>query len=144
MKAGISLVILLLIGAIASAQRVANYSYGEPGKADYEEFSFWVKANKHAEINYTYGREWKTVNLKYLGKDILNGEECFKVKFSNKYELYIIPKGDQIKVSDLSGKYSKYFFWKYEGPVNGIGTFCEPCVENEEEAMKLVKLYYMK
>jgi hypothetical protein len=129
---------------MSSAQKVAGYSYGEPGTEDYEEFSFWVKANKRSEIYYAYGKDRKEVKLKYLGKDILNGEDCFKLQFSNKYVLYIISKDEGLKISDLTGKYLKYFSWKYEGPVNGIGTFCEPCAEDEYAAMRLIKLYYMR
>jgi len=143
MKRLILLSILLLPFFNAFSQRVANYSYGEPGTKDYEEFSFWVRANKRDEIIYIYGANWHNNRVQYLGKDILNGERCFKLKFANDYILYVIPKGLDLKVSDLNGKYVKYFSWKYEGPVAGGGTFCEPCAENEKDAMKLIKLYYL-
>ncbi|MEO6233089.1 MAG: hypothetical protein ABJB11_05660 [Ferruginibacter sp.] len=136
--------LVLFTGTICVAQKVSLYSIGEFGKEDYEEFAFWVKANKRSEINYSYGKSNKEVKLKFIGIGVLNGNQCFKVQFSNNYILHIVPQGAQIKVSDLSGKYNKYFAWKYEGPVNGIGTFCEPCAEDEDQAMKLLKLYYLK
>ena len=126
------------------AQKVALYSFGQYGTTDYEQFSFWVKKNKRAEIYYTYGKDPKELKISFLGKGILNGENGFKVQFPNKLILYIIPTNKQLKAADLTGKYLKYFAWKYEGPINGIGTFCEPCAENDTEAMKLIKLYYMK
>jgi len=144
MKLFLIFLILLTFLIETKSQKVANYSYGDPGKEDFEEFSFWVKENKVAEIEYTYGADWKTVTLKYIGIDVLNGEDCFKVKFSNDYILYVIPKETRLKISDFKGNYLKYFYWYYEGPVNGIGTFCEPCAENENEAMTIIKSYYMK
>jgi hypothetical protein len=126
------------------AQKVALYSFGKYETAEYEQFSFWVKNNKRAEIYYAYGKDNKELKLKFLEKGILNGEDCFKVQFPNKHILYIIPTNKRLKVSDLTGKYLKDFDWKYEGPINGIGTFCQPCAEDETAAMKLIKLYFMK
>ncbi len=143
MKKFIFLMPFILFFIQSIAQKVANYSIGKGGTAEYEEFSFWVKANKRADIDYTYGKDWKNIKLVCLGKDVLNGDECFKVKFPNNKVLYILPKGKDLIVSDLDGKYKKYFSWHYEGPTNGGGTFCEPCAEDENEAMKLIKLYYM-
>ena len=40
------LIITFYIGTVANAQKVAGYLCGEPGKDNYEGFSFWVKANK--------------------------------------------------------------------------------------------------
>lgn len=140
----LSAVIVICTCLPIHAQKVALYSFGQYGTADYEQFSFWVKKSKRADIYYTYGKETKELKLSFLGKGVLNGENCFKVQFPNKHILYIIPKDKQLKVADLSGKYVKVFAWKYEGPVNGIGTFCEPCAENETEAIQLMKSYFMK
>ena len=132
------------IALTAYAQKVANYSYGTAGKPDHEQFSFWVNANKSLDIYYYYGADRKQVKAKFLGKSFLKKEPCFKVRITNNYILYIIPKGNQLHIQDTSGKYNKDFQWAYEGPVNGIGTFCTPCTEDESAAMKLLKLNYMK
>jgi hypothetical protein len=42
------------------------------------------------------------------------------------------------------GKYSKIFRWEYERPVDGRGTFCEPCVGEDKEAITFIKKYFMK
>ena len=85
----------------------------------------------------------REVKLQYLGKDQLNGSSCFKVRFNNNYVLYIIPKERRLQVTDSKGKYKKTFSWEYKGPVNGIGTFCDVCVEDEDDAMKLIRSSYL-
>jgi hypothetical protein len=74
----------------------------------------------------------------------MNGDSCFKIQFTNKYVLYIIPTGLRLKVTDVTGKYNKTFSWEYEGPVNGIGTYCDPCADDDNDAMKIIHASYMK
>lgn len=114
------------------------------GTAQYEHFSFWVKDGKRGEITYTYGKNAREQPVTYLGKAIINGQACFKIRFANNYVLYVIPQKTQVKITDQAGKYLKTFPWAYEGPVNGIGTFCDVCAEDEREAVKLINLCYMK
>jgi len=128
----------------AHGQQVANYSFGKAGAKSYEHFSFWALENKRGEITYSYGKVGKEIELTYLGTDTLNGEPCFKVQFPNQHVLYIIPKGLSLKVIDGEGKYSKHFRWQYEGPVDGVGTFCDACAEDEKAAMKLIRKHFMK
>jgi hypothetical protein len=103
--------------------KVAQYIIEKYGTDQFEKFEFWTMGGKHAEILYSYGKDLRKVRLQYLGKSIINGDSCFKIQFSNKYVLYVIPSGFSLKVIDLSKKYDKAFSWQYEGPVNGIGTF---------------------
>lgn len=120
--------------------RVANYSSGTMGTKTYEHFSFW----KSGEITYTYGKNDKDITLNYLGKEKLKNTTAFKVQFPDNRIWYVIPRGKNLKVSDKAGKYTKNFRWEYEGPVNGIGTFCSVCAEDETEAASLIKRYFMK
>jgi len=53
----------------------------------------------------------------------------------------MIPLAAQLQVTDERGTYNKLFSWEYEGPVNGMGTFCEPCAGDPEEAMQLIRIY---
>jgi hypothetical protein len=137
---------LLLAAAPARAQtsRVANYSYGQPGTAKYEHFSFWTANGQRAELSYTYGKDRKESRLTYLGPDKVNGKAAFKVQFPNKHILYIIPSGTTLRVTDNKLAAQKTYQWEYEGPTNGIGTFCEPCAEDEKQAMQLVLGAYLK
>ena len=130
--------------------KVANYSVGKYGTKEYEELSFWVKEGRRANIDYAYGAPEKELcpekelHLVYLGKDICQGKPCFKVQFPNTLVLSVIPVGPSLNVMDEKGKYSKTFQYEYEGPVDGIGTFCAVCAQDEDEAMTLLKDYYLK
>ncbi|MBH8557237.1 hypothetical protein [Hymenobacter negativus] len=140
---------LLLFGASARAQtrsaptKVASYSYGTPGTVSYEHLSFWAKAGKRTDIFYSYGPDRKEVTVKYLGKTQLNGEPGFKVRFANGNVLSVIPKGTLLAVS-AAGQTPNNFAWEYEGPVNGVGTFCDVCVADEKEAVQFMQTYYLK
>lgn len=125
------------------AQKVANFSYGKPGTNQFEEFSFWVQNGKPSDILYTYGKDRKETKLQYLGNGSLNGAKGLMVKFRNGLTLYVIPQTSTLFVTDAPGKYVKRFAWYYEGPVNGVGTFCQPCAEDEKEAIGLIKKAYM-
>lgn len=136
--------IALLTAASVSAQKVANYATGKYGKPDYEHFSFWTKAAKRAEITYTYGKQGKELPVKYLGKVAYEGKAAFRVQLPNGSILYVIPSGVNLKIQNTAKTYNKLFAWEYEGPVNGMGTFCEVCAEDEKEAMQILRTYYLK
>ncbi|MBO2007529.1 hypothetical protein [Hymenobacter negativus] len=135
---------MLFVGQTANAQtKVANYSIGKYGTDKYEHFSFYVKDGHRAEIYYRYGKVDKEFKVTYLNKLQVNGSDAFKVKFSNGHTTTVIPSGIKLKIAD-DGETPKIFTWEYEGPVNGVGTFCQPCTEDEKEAIQLVKAYYLK
>ncbi|RYU95218.1 hypothetical protein [Emticicia agri] len=140
--------LFLLLSATTYGQKVANFSYKKFSAKDFEAYGFWVNANQVGDINYSYKTpegDIKSMKLQYEGTDMLKGEKAFKVLFPNNLRLYVIPrKNNTLKIASLDGKYSKTFTWLYEGPVEGRGTFCEPCAENAEEATKLLKAYYLK
>jgi len=124
--------------------KVANYSFGKYGTETYEHLSFWTENGKNAYIEYKHGTRPTQIILN-LGQTIFNGDKSIKVQFKNKHVLFITPNGFNLNVSDESGKkYFKTLKWEYEGPINGIGTFCNVCAENEMEAMKLVKEIYFE
>jgi hypothetical protein len=145
MKTTFLFFITLFITSTLCAQiRVANYSFGKPGTTEYEHFEFSGKDGKPAEINYVYGKSRKELKLRNLGKDSVNGTGCFKVGFPNSLVLYIIPEELQLQVTDTAGRYSKTFTWEYEGPLNGVGMFCDLCATDDEDAMNLIRSVYMK
>lgn len=122
--------------------KVANYSFGKMGQSDYEHFSFWTEDGKHAKITYAYGKDAKESELEYLDAKTIQGRKGFEVKFPNNLILFVIPTGNNLRVINPVGSYNKIFKWQYEGPVNGVGTACEVCVENETKAMVLIKNGY--
>ena len=137
------LIIILFVGSTAYGQKAANYSFGKLGTPEYEHFSFWEKGGKDG-ITYSFGKNDNEVKLRYLGKDYGEGKHCFKVQFPNNFILYIIPDKFNLRIQDPTKHYRKMFSWEYEGPVNGIGTFCDVCAEDEKEALKIIEKFYLK
>jgi hypothetical protein len=136
--------LLLIVTSLSAQTKVANYCVGKYGTDKYEHIEFWIKDGKRTEINYSYGKDGKNIKLRYAGKDLINGDSCFKVSFPNNYTLYIVAKNERLLIVDAEGKYNKTFSWEYEGPIDGIGTFCDVCAENEEDAITVVKSAYLK
>jgi hypothetical protein len=134
----------LLASVSSFAQKVANYSYGKYGTPGYEHFSFSTKAGKRAQISYAYGKDGKEVVAKYAGTGVYKQKKCFKVELAGKSILYIVPIGQKLQVSDPAKNYVKMFNWEYEGPVNGMGTFCEVCAQDEKEAIGIINSVFMK
>ena len=124
--------------------KVAQYAHGKYGTDQFEKFEFWTKGGTRSKILYNYGKNTRNVQLQYLGKSKINGDSCFVVRFSNKYVLYVIPSGLSLKIIDSTGTYSKAFSWQYEGPVNGIGTYCDVCAEDDNDAMGILLFAYLK
>ena len=145
MRAVILSILLLfsydLLAENQSIQKVAQYSIAERGSKHFELFSFYPKtANQAAKIEYSYGKYAEQyIPLSYLGETKVNGQPAFKVKFPNGYRLTIIPQKDlSLIIKDKQGKYNKHFKWMYEGPVNGVGTYCSSCAQDEKEAMQIL------
>lgn len=130
-------VLLFAQYSFAGNLQVANFSSGKRGTQGYEEFSFSVQNGK-IEISYTYGKDWKELKLDYLGTGTKNGSASFRVRFSNGFILNVVPRYSNLKIFDDRGKYSKTFSWQYDGPIDGIGTFCSVCVD-ENEAIPFIK-----
>jgi hypothetical protein len=128
----------------AQAQnQVANYTFGQPGTAAYEHFSFWTLKGRRSYAQYAYGKDRRDFQLRYLGPDRLNGQPCFKVKFSNGHLLYLVPSGTALRVFTSPTTPPKTFAWEYEGPVNGVGTNCSVCADDATAAMRLVRKHYL-
>lgn len=138
------LILFFFIALNDPGQHVSGYSTGKYGTSNYENISFWIKNRGPSEINYSYGASPKELKLQYAGIITKNQEPIFKVRFPNNLILFIRSSGDDLIITDSTQDYRKIFKWEYEGPVNGIGTYCEPCAKDEKEAMKWLKQYYFK
>jgi hypothetical protein len=138
----LTLTVLSSIPALAAENHVANFSAGQPGTSGYEHFAFWIREDKKNEIIYSYGKDSKEVKVAYIGPGSQGNEPCFTIKFSNGYVLNLTPKGSALVVTDSEGRYSKAFQWEYEGPIEGKGTFCDVCVD-ENEAVRFVRDNFM-
>lgn len=133
--AAIALLAVLPLAASAAArlERVANYETGTAGRADHESLSFALMADGSRQVRYAYGADWKELGLRYLGPRP-GDAPGFAVAFPNRLELEIRVHGDELRVRSADGRYDKTFRWRYEGPVDGRGTFCAPCVEEQDAA----------
>lgn len=135
----------IMLGTPATAQtRVANFETGAPGTDRYEHLSFWIKAGQRAEIYYSYGKNRTETRLTYRPATSSANGAGFGLQFPNRYVLYVGRTGNQLRLVDAKGTYRKTFTWAYEGPVNGIGTFCSVCAPDEQAAMQLMQQYYLK
>jgi hypothetical protein len=131
----------LLSSAYAQTQ-IAYFSTGKLGTKSYERFSFWVKDGVRGNITYYYSKSSREIRLNYAGRDTLNGIAVFKVEFPNNEVLYVIPQRTYLKIVNKKGTYNKIFRWSYEGPVNGIGTWCEGCTGDGKESVALIRKYF--
>jgi hypothetical protein len=125
-------------------QRVAYYSFGRIGTQSYEQLGFQVNNGQRGEITYIYGTKETEIQATYLTHDQCNGSPCFMTRLPTNLTLQIIPKDYAIKVVSDDGRYSKVFGWEYIGPINGRGTFCDVCAEDEKEAMNILQKYFLR
>lgn len=142
-----TLSVTLLLAAVSCtsyAQKVANYFHGKQGTASYQGYSFWVKNGKPTEITFRGGSNRTESKVTSNGKATFNGKPALKMTFPSGKVFYAYPIGEKLAVVNAATRKIETFTWEYEGPVNGIGTFCEPCAEDEKEAITLLKTSYFK
>lgn len=137
-KSFLPVFLLLICIACTAQQKVANYFTGKYGTKSYEHFSFWSKDGKPSAVAYSYGIKPGDITLKLVGTEMHNGNKALKVQFPNKHILLISVDREELHVTDVNATYNKIFQWEYEAPVNGIGTFCDVCAEDETEAITIV------
>jgi len=143
-KIAICLCFACILSFTAYAQKTANYSSGKPGTGNYQGYSFWTKDGKPSEILFSYGKNRKQIKASYAGKVTYKNKAAFKMTFPNKKAFYVIPAGNKLNIVNTALNKTETFGWEYEGPVNGVGTFCDVCAQDEKEAMQLLKAAYLK
>lgn len=131
----------LLAADDESEFKAANFSTG--AGATYEHLDFSKRTKEPPQISYSYGPDRKEMTLKFLGTTKKNEKTALAVQFPNGLVLDLAFQNNLILATDRKGKYSKQFRWEYEGPVDGIGTFCTPCVE-EKDAIDFVKKLFLQ
>lgn len=122
--------------------KVANYSllqfeYGSP---KFESLALWTGKDGTTRVDYSYGADASEVHLQQAGHTA--DGTGFTVRFANGYTLDVTPQGKQLLVTDRDGRYRKTFDWMYEGPVDGRGTFCTPCID-EDQAPTFVRQHFL-
>ena len=120
--------------------KVANFSipgtdYATP---EFESFALWSDG-KQTRVTYYWGG--KETPLRSLGPN--PDGTSFGVSFPNGLVLDITPTDKGLRVRDRKGGYDKRFAWMYEGPVEGRGTYCDQCVD-EQDAVAFVRQHYLR
>src|ERR1700761_5854323 len=76
--------------------KVITYSTGRVDTDDYESLSFWIKSNQRAYVRYTHGKDADDIELGWVGRDTLNGQKGFRVRFpapADTLSWVIVPRG---------------------------------------------------
>lgn len=122
--------------------KAANYSVGKYNTSSYEHFTFWADAaGKPVEVSYSMKNRDEDIKFSYEGKTV--DGKGFKVKAPNGATSSIYVVGNNLRVINDKTKKAKIFRWEYEGPVEGRGTFCTPCVQEPKEAAEFIKKYFI-
>jgi hypothetical protein len=122
--------------------RVANFSVVDHGNAapEFERLSFW--SGPHGKIvDYVRGYGGKPIRLKPIGPNA--DGLSFAIRLPNGLILDVEPRGGGLLVRDRLGRYRNEFVWQYEGPVDGRGTFCTPCV-GQKDAVAFVREHFLR
>lgn len=136
------LLFLVFSNDFVSAQtKVANFFTGRAGTKSYEHISFSFEDDNIGDITYTYGKNGHPLKLKYVGTDNLGGIKAIKVEFPNGEVFFVVPKSTFLRISNKKINYDKIFRWEYDGSVNGIGTWCDSCID-EKESINLIKKHF--
>jgi hypothetical protein len=107
---------------------------------EFERLSFWSGPNGEV-VDYVLGSDGEPLRLKPMGVNA--DRKSFAIRLPNTLMLDIEPRGDSLLVRDRWGRYRQEFAWQYEGPVEGRGTFCEACVD-EDAAIDFVREHFMR
>jgi hypothetical protein len=136
------LVMFCLLGGTMHAHaqddelRIANYSIGKPGTSDFEELSFWADHRKvqRLGVTYAYGVNRKELELVYLKPAAGSAPLSFGVQFPNGkiFQIQVQEKTGSLLFTGDRAKYRKTFLWEYQGPIDGVGTACTVCVDEDE------------
>lgn len=124
--------------------KTANFSNGKSEKSkSFEMLSFWTKDNKRDEIfYYTYKSPVRTeIPLSYVGKT--SDRKGFILRSSKGLVMRIYPIGKRLKVYNQRTKKTTWFVWEYVGPVDGVGTWCDSCIQEALRAVQFVRKYFV-
>jgi hypothetical protein len=117
---------------------LGNYAYSEWEKLEFD-------LNDHGgEITYSYAKKPDGIKLKNLGIKYVGQYKVLMVQipgFAKTYYINPDPKNERIQFESSDRKYNKWLPLGYEGPVNGIGTYCEQCANEPKDAFEIVNSF---
>ncbi|MBX7226210.1 MAG: hypothetical protein K1X55_09265 [Chitinophagales bacterium] len=141
----LALILFLFIHLQKSFSQEKTHSFFEyrPEKANrWEILSF--DSEQHI-ITYSYAKHPEGYVLRIIGSKNVNGKAALIVaipKIEKEYFLYLNNTYEQLTFECADGSYKKTFTLGYEGPVNGIGTYCEQCANEPTEAYELFLTFF--
>ena len=117
---------------------LGNYAY-----AEWEKLEFELNANG-GDITYSYAKKPNGIKLKNLGIKYVGQYKVLMVQIPGSAKIYYLnpdPNNKRLQFKSSDNKYNKWLPLGYEGPVNGIGTYCERCANEPEDAFEIVNSF---
>ena len=136
----------LLIGrpALAQDKTHAFFMVGDYASPNWEKLTL-DNTKSGQQMTYAYKQHETGIRLEPIGKKRLDGQTVVLVRMAGVGQIYQIRRdraGQTLIMTSQDGRYRKTFTLGYEGPVNGVGTYCESCANEPAEALKLVDAYF--
>ena len=117
---------------------LGNYSYPKWEKIEFD-------TDNGNIIRYSFEKKPNGIILDLLGTKYVANRKVLMVKIPGLSKIYYIiqdKKNKRILMKSSDGTYNKGFPLGYEGPVNGIGTYCGSCANEPKEAFEIVDSFF--
>jgi hypothetical protein len=118
---------------------IGNYSYPE-----WEKLEFELRDYKRV-IRYSYKKNEKGHVLQTLGTKYIGNQKALIVRIPKYDKTYLIltdKRNSRIIMMSEDQTYKKSFPLGYEGPIDGIGTYCDSCANEPKEAFEIVNSFF--
>lgn len=125
------------LAGVYQSSRVANFVEGGRGDAAHPaaRLRFW-SGPKGQVIEYDAGDHAETIMLRPAG--LPGGRDGLQVTTPDGSTWVVTLSAGALLLDDKSPAGVRTFVWEYQGPVNGRGTACGPCVP-EDKALQFVR-----
>ncbi len=130
--------------ALAQEKTSAFFIVGDYASPDWEKLSF-SKTKAGLVLTYAYRQREDGVRLQPVGSKSEAGQRVLQVSMPGIRQLYTIRRdraGERLIMTSQDGRYRKLFKLGYEGPVNGVGSYCTTCANEPADAFRLVDAYF--
>jgi hypothetical protein len=129
---------------LAQDKTHAFFMAGDYASPNWEKLIF-DNTKSGQKLTYAYKQRETGIQLKPIGKKRVAGQTVVLVRMAGISQPYLIRRdraGQKLIMVSQDGQYKKTFTLGYEGPVNGIGTYCASCANEPADAFKLVDAYF--
>jgi hypothetical protein len=122
----------------------AFFMVGDYSNPEWEKLVFKVVGSDFS-INYSYKKNEKGHLLEIMSLMDIEKQTALVVKIPKFNKIYYIlrdKKNAKITMMSQDKSYRKTFSLGYEGPINGVGTYCASCANEPAEAFKIVNFFF--